>query len=88
MSEPRWLTPVLTCDRMCPEVDECLVTSPLELEAPFSAKLDSTGRNSSADCRSNGTATDVAKEDPMTANYRWFTYIREITHTQFPSRRT
>ena len=59
---------ILTCDRMwCPEVEECLVTSPLE--APFSTKLDSTGKKSSEDCCSNGTATDVAKDDPITANY-------------------
>ena len=58
---------VLTCDRICPEVEECLVTSPLE--APFSTKLDSMGKKSSVDCCSNGTATDVAKDDPITANY-------------------
>ena len=59
---------ILTCDRMwCPEDEECLVTSPLE--APFSTKLDSTGKKSSVDCCSNGTATDVAKDDPITANY-------------------
>ena len=68
------VNPGLTCDRMNPEVDECLVTSPLE--APVSAKLDSIGKNSSVDCCSNGTATDVAKDDPMTANYWWCTYRR------------
>ena len=56
----------LTCERKCPEVEECLVTSPLE--APLSAKLDSAGNSSSAFCCSSGTAIDVAKEDPITAN--------------------